>query len=108
MRLDQRLSTLTGSSAREICLRKADARPYAQCVARVEHDELVDMLWIDLTSVYVRRAMGRLPKQDAHAPGKLSQSYLRDIGALRFGRIEDGVFRFETAGPRRQRSWLDG
>ena len=57
------------------------------------------MLWIDLTSVYIRRAMGRLPKQGAHAPGKLSQSYLRDIGALRFGRTEDDVLRFETAGP---------
>ena len=73
-------------------------------MARIEHDELAEMPWIDLTSGHVRRAVGWPPKQGAPGSWKLNQRYLHDIGALRFGGIEDGVLRLEAAGngPRRR------
>jgi cation diffusion facilitator CzcD-associated flavoprotein CzcO/predicted esterase len=51
---------------------------------------------LDFSSGYVQRAIDRLPKQGLVRPWRLNQNYLVDWLALRFGRIDDGVLRFET------------
>jgi hypothetical protein len=77
-------------------LRHMQRHGHAQCVARIDDAERAGTPWIDLTSGYVQRAVGRLPRQGAHAPWRLHQSYLRDIAVLRYGRIDDGVLRFDA------------
>ncbi|MGB8264876.1 MAG: NAD(P)-binding protein [Candidatus Velthaea sp.] len=38
-----------------------------------------------------------LPMQSARDPGKLQQNYVREIAALRFGKIDDGTLPFTAA-----------
>ncbi|MEV2242365.1 NAD(P)/FAD-dependent oxidoreductase [Micromonospora sp. NPDC049891] len=57
---------------------------------------------IGLTSGYVRRGVGRLPRQGTRAPWRLHQNYLRDLLPMRYGRLTDANVRFDRAGvPRR-------
>jgi cation diffusion facilitator CzcD-associated flavoprotein CzcO len=61
-------------------------------VAQAEADvEAADFL--DFSSGYVQRAKSILPVQGDRGPWKLHQNYVRDLAALRFGRIEDGAMR---------------
>jgi len=53
--------------------------------------------FLNLSSGYIMRAAERLPKQGDREPWRNPQSYFRDIGVLRFGRIDDGVMRFSKA-----------
>jgi monooxygenase len=55
---------------------------------------------LDFTSGYVQRALPRLPKQGDRAPWRLYQNYVRDLLVLRWGRVDDGVVRFEAGGAR--------
>ncbi|WP_043659856.1 NAD(P)-binding protein [Thermocrispum municipale] len=50
--------------------------------------------FIDLKSGYVLRSLDQLPKQGDRTPWRLRQNYLRDISALRHGRVADGVLTF--------------
>ena len=54
--------------------------------------------FLDLRSGYVQRASHLLPKQGRRHPWRVHQNYLRDLLAIRFGRIDDGVLRFGRAG----------
>ena len=54
--------------------------------------------FLSFTSGYVQRASAILPKQGTHRPWQVHQNYFRDMLALRFGRIDDGVLRFGAAG----------
>jgi monooxygenase len=70
-----------------------DARGY-QSVTPVAPDvgdrsELAPL--IDLQSGYVLRSIGMLPRQGPAAPWRLHQNYLRDVGLMRHGPIDDGV-----------------
>jgi cation diffusion facilitator CzcD-associated flavoprotein CzcO len=56
--------------------------------------------FLDFTSGYVQRALGRLPKQGSKKPWKLNQNYALDIMALKFGSVDDAM-RFSN--PPRQR-----
>ena len=49
---------------------------------------------IGLTSGYVRRALGSLPRQGKRAPWRTYQNYARDVLYLRLARIDDGAMRF--------------
>jgi monooxygenase len=53
--------------------------------------------WLDFTSGYIVRAMEKFPKQGTSAPWRLHQNYARDLVAIRFGAIDDGVL--ELRGP---------
>ncbi|MEU4395496.1 NAD(P)/FAD-dependent oxidoreductase [Kribbella sp. NPDC023855] len=52
---------------------------------------------VDLSSGYIRRAAGRLPRQGSNGPWRLRQNYPRDIVALRYGRVADGTMQFRSA-----------
>jgi monooxygenase len=54
--------------------------------------------FLSFTSGYVQRALDRLPKQGTRKPWRLPQSYLADVLAIRYARIDDGVLRFGAAG----------
>ena len=68
-----------------------------QIAAPERGPEVGEAPWLDFTSGYVQRALEHLPKQGDRAPWKLHQNYALDMMALRHGRIEDGVMRFERA-----------
>ena len=55
----------------------------------------------DFTSGYVQRALSRLPKQGSRAPWRLYQNYVKDLFALRHGRVDDPALEFRTAPPAR-------
>ena len=61
------------------------------------HDAEVEQLpWLDFSSGYVQRAIGKLPKQGSKAPWKLYQNYALDLVNLRFAPVEDGVLEFSN------------
>jgi cyclohexanone monooxygenase len=63
-----------------------------------QRDPAVQSLpFLDFTSGYVQRALPMLPKQGDRKPWKLYQNYLLDLLTLRFGKVDDGVMRFEAA-----------
>ncbi|PZG22421.1 FAD-containing monooxygenase EthA [Micromonospora craterilacus] len=59
---------------------------------------------IDLTSGYVRRGVGQLPRQGHRAPWRLHQNYARDLLLMRYGRLTDPGVRFTGADSARRSS----
>ena len=55
--------------------------------------------WVDFSSGYFQRAMDRFPKQGSKKPWRLYQNYVRDLLALRWSTLEDGVLQFGKARP---------
>ena len=53
--------------------------------------------WVDFSSGYFQRAMDRFPKQGSKKPWRLYQNYVRDLLALRWSALEDGVLQFGKA-----------
>jgi cation diffusion facilitator CzcD-associated flavoprotein CzcO len=49
---------------------------------------------VDLSSGYIRRAAGILPRQGTQGPWRLRQNYPRDLVTLHFTRVDDGVMQF--------------
>ena len=58
--------------------------------------------WVDFSSGYFQRAMDRFPKQGSKKPWRLYQNYARDLLALRWSALEDGVLQFRSAPPSAQ------
>jgi len=54
--------------------------------------------FLSFTSGYVQRAAGLLPQQGTRPPWQVHQSYLADLLAIRFGRLDDGVLQLRPAG----------
>jgi monooxygenase len=77
-------------------LRRMRRRGEAVCVPRWQ-GALPREAWIDFSSGYLQRSLALFPKQGPASPWRLSQSYLQDILALRFGRLDDGALRFAAA-----------
>lgn len=68
----------------------AEARP-------VNHDpDMPREPYADFTSGYFLRAIDKLPKQ-GRPPWRHPQDYARDVFAMRYGRIADGVLEFRRA-----------
>ncbi len=59
---------------------------------------------LDFSSGYVQRAKGHMPSQGTEAPWRVHQNYPRDVIALRFGTIDDGVLRFGRLTPAEDRA----
>ncbi len=56
--------------------------------------EVAEEPFLDFASGYVQRSIDAFPKQGAKAPWRLRMNYLRDVVALRHGRLDDGAMRF--------------
>jgi cation diffusion facilitator CzcD-associated flavoprotein CzcO len=56
--------------------------------------------WLDFSSGYVQRAIGKFPKQGSKAPWKLHQNYALDLMNLRYAKLEDGVLAFSNPAPK--------
>jgi cation diffusion facilitator CzcD-associated flavoprotein CzcO len=53
---------------------------------------------IGLSSGYVQRAAGVLPRQGARHPWRVYQNYVRDLLSLKFSSLHDGAMRFARRG----------
>jgi hypothetical protein len=69
-----------------------------QCTPRL-HGEVQPEPWLDFTSGYVQRALHLMPRQGRTVPWKMHQNYARDLMALRFGKVDDGVMEFRKPAP---------
>jgi len=65
-----------------------------QATPRRKDPAIQEEPWLDFSSGYVQRTIGRFPKQGSKAPWKLHQNYALDLATLRYGRIDDGTIRF--------------
>ena len=63
--------------------------------------DVAELPWLDFSSGYVTRAMGKFPKQGSRAPWKLHQNYALDLMSLRYSKLEDGVLTFSNPTARR-------
>ncbi|MGW4244367.1 flavin-containing monooxygenase [Nocardia sp. NPDC004722] len=79
--------------SRYVCrlLNRMDADGFDFAVPVAAADEYADAPFLGLTSGYVQRAGGVLPKQGRHAPWLLRQNYLLDFFTMRFGRLDEGI-----------------
>jgi monooxygenase len=76
-----------------------DRRGYTVCTPRRGDASITEDPTLPLTSGYIQRAKGLLPKQRARTPWRMNQNYALDVLALRFGAIDDGALEFQKAGP---------
>ncbi len=67
------------------------ARGLRQATPRVTDPEVQPEDFLDFSSGYVQRALEKFPKQGSKAPWKLHQNYLKDLLALRYGSVDDGM-----------------
>ena len=74
-------------------LNHMDENGYVSCVPRRD-PSVGEAPWVDFSSGYIQRAINKVPKQGDRMPWKLHQNYARDLLALRFGSLKDGVLEF--------------
>ena len=51
---------------------------------------------LSFSSGYVQRALPSLPKQGSRSPWRLHQNYVKDLFALRMGRVDDPALEFRA------------
>jgi monooxygenase len=92
-------------TARYVCrlLNRMDADGAAICTAVLGQTEVKRKPMLDFSSGYVQRAQAHMPKQGTERPWKVHQNYPRDVLALRFGKLDDGVLRFSRLTPAPER-----
>ncbi len=74
-------------------------RGLRQCTPRNDDPSVTHEPLLPLTSGYVTRAAGRMPKQGSRFPWKVYQSYLKDHRAMRRSDVVDDVMRFTNPAP---------
>jgi monooxygenase len=81
---------------RYVCrlLRHLDEHGYASATP-VEPPEGADEPFLDLAAGYVQRSLAQLPRQGSRKPWKLHQNYVRDVGLMRRGPLEDEGMTFQ-------------
>jgi monooxygenase len=70
-----------------------------QCTPHNSDPTVTEEPWLDFSSGYVQRAIGKFPKQGSKAPWKLYQNYALDIVSLKYGTVEDGAMTFSNPKP---------
>jgi cation diffusion facilitator CzcD-associated flavoprotein CzcO len=77
-------------------LNHMDAIGVRQCTPRIRDASMPTIPFLDFSSGYIQRSMDRFPQQGARMPWKLHQNYVRDLMALRFGKVDDGAMEFSN------------
>ena len=77
-------------------LNHMDKTATRQCTPRLRDPAMEETAWFNLSSGYVRRAAGKLPKQGDKDPWFAPQNYLRDLKNLRFCAVDDGAMEFSN------------
>ena len=77
-------------------LKYMDGHGYAQARPVNRDPAMALEPYADFSSGYIMRALDLLPKQ-GRAPWRHPQDYARDVFAMRYGRLDDGVMEFRKA-----------
>jgi len=86
-------SDLTGQYVARL-LRYLRRKGLASVVPVLQDPSVQAEPWVDFSSGYFERALDRFPKQGSKRPWRLYQNYLRDLLALRWSPLADGVLQF--------------
>ncbi|MGU7774129.1 flavin-containing monooxygenase [Burkholderia sp. MR1-5-21] len=83
--------------ARYVCrlLNHMRANGYDTCMPRRSPGDLGDVPAVNLSSGYIQRAAGILPKQGQKKPWKFHQNYVLDLASLKFSPLADSAMQFE-------------
>jgi monooxygenase len=83
-------------TAEYVCrlLNYMDRHGYDTCTPRQRDRSISEQPAVDLSSGYVQRALGELPKQGSKRPWRLHQNYALDILEFRFASVDDGTMQF--------------
>ncbi|HEX4016874.1 MAG TPA: NAD(P)/FAD-dependent oxidoreductase [Frankiaceae bacterium] len=76
-----------------------DRSGYDRAIPAAPADEPADEPFLDLTSGYVQRGLGDLPRQGRRAPWRMHHNYLRDSYLMRRSPLEDEGMTFWRATP---------
>ncbi|MBC7669171.1 MAG: FAD-containing monooxygenase EthA, partial [Gemmatimonadaceae bacterium] len=68
-----------------------------QCTPRVTDPDMPVEPWLDFSSGYVQRGIGKFPNQGSQKPWKAYQNYALDLVTLRLGKVDDGTMVFSKA-----------
>jgi cation diffusion facilitator CzcD-associated flavoprotein CzcO len=71
-----------------------DRHGYATCTPVCNGAGMEARPLLPLTSGYVQRAAGNLPRQASKKPWMIRQNYILDLMMMKLGRMEDGILRF--------------
>jgi len=84
-------------TARYVCrlLNRMEKRGERICMPTLPAGGVEPEEMLDFSSGYVKRASAILPRQGAKSPWRVHQNYVSDLLALSFGRLDDGVMKFE-------------
>ncbi|MFM6993393.1 MAG: flavin-containing monooxygenase [Rhodoferax sp.] len=86
-------SDLTGAFVCRV-LRHMQRTGARVCMPAMPAGDVQPKPWVDFSSGYIQRSLDRFPVQGSSGPWRVSQNYLYDLLALRFGALQDGVLRF--------------
>jgi cation diffusion facilitator CzcD-associated flavoprotein CzcO len=75
-----------------------DRRHFVEVTPKLDPAQMTDGNFFGLTSGYLERALGTVPRQGARHPWKVHHNYARDYASLKLGKVDDGVLQFRRAG----------
>jgi cation diffusion facilitator CzcD-associated flavoprotein CzcO len=86
--------------ARQVCRILNHMREHQQdvCVPVLDSNAGETRPALDLSSGYVQRAAGELPRQGSRKPWRIYQNYLLDLLSLKLAPLRDGALRFARRG----------
>ena len=77
-------------------LNAMDAKGMRQCTP-VRGGAAVDPApFLDFSSGYVSRGIGRFPRQGVEKPWRVDQNYAKDVMTIRYGKVDDGRMTFTS------------
>jgi cation diffusion facilitator CzcD-associated flavoprotein CzcO len=93
-------------TSRYVCrlLNHMDERAYSHCFPMQPDPTVTPEDLVDFTSGYIRRGIGRFPRQGSVQPWRVYQNYALDFVALNLQRLEDSTMQFVRAPESRVRA----
>ena len=73
-----------------------DRHGYRVCTPVCDDASMEPRPLLNLSSGYIARAAGSLPKQATKSPWLIRQNYIRDMISMKLSRMEDGVLKFSA------------
>ncbi len=91
-------------TAEYVCrlLKYMERHDYDICTPRVNDPSIEAEPVLDFTSGYVQRSLDTLPRQGSKPPWRLHQNYVKDLGMLRYGRVDDDTMEFKASSAARR------
>jgi len=87
----------TDLTANYVCdlLQYMDKKGY-EVVTPNKDENMKTESFMDIDAGYIKRADHILPKQGNRKPWRVYQNYFKDMMAIRYGKLDDGVLKFKT------------